>query len=270
MEQDNTAIGLGVPYLILIFCTWLNAAAFRNQYPYYPWVYSSWGGLMALIGCLFLIPVFILTIIFITHPNQATCEEIAFGLAVPAWFLIITGSLIGLFYVPTYLLTPILFFVFICPQIILGFGLFARKNYYETMLHQTPRERPSFPYQGVQHPPRRGPPPVPRRRRGTIAIPEEIRLASTIGQNLKRCVRCGQTLDVKTKICYFCGAPQPSQPIRSPTPTPPATPIHSSPPPIHHSASPQRHVTQYNFCPNCGSRVLRGHLFCTQCGSSLD
>ena len=174
MEQDNTSIGLGIPYLILIFLTWLNAGSFRGYAPFYPWVYDSWGGLIALFGVLFLIPVFILTIIFMST-QHSTSESVAFGLAIPGWCLILTGSILGLYYTVSSYITPILFFIFVCPQIILGFGLYARRDY-NTM--PTQRPSPGRPrhrtYHTRTHAPRRvNPPPRPtRNQRGTIPIPD--------------------------------------------------------------------------------------------------
>lgn len=269
MEQDNTAIGLGIPYLILIFLTWVNSFSYGDYYSYYPWIYEHWGGLLALIGCLMLIPVFILTIIFITgHSN--TSEEAAFGFAMPAWFLIIIGSIVGLYYTVSSYVIPTMFIVYVCPQIILGFGLFARRSFGQTRITQTlppnipPNVRRPAPGYIRRSVPNR---PVPTRQ-GSVTIPNEVRMASTIGQDVKRCVRCSQTIDQKTQVCYFCGAQQPPRIARSPPPV--------STPTIRPSPSPRPHTPQspygegFKFCPNCGTQVDRGHLFCTQCGSSLE
>ncbi|MHA1131114.1 MAG: zinc-ribbon domain-containing protein [Candidatus Helarchaeota archaeon] len=266
MEQDDVKLGLGIPYLILIFLTWMNALSSSGGLYYYYWIYSNWGGLLVLFGCLLLIPVFILTIIFISSADSSLSESVAFGLAVPAWLLILIGAIVGLYYTISSYLIPILFFVFICPQIILGCGLFARRGYgLSPISRPTPTLRRGLPYQRPAPPPRHIPPrAVTTYNRGErLRIPEEVRLASTMGQTLKSCIRCNNTLDSRTQICYFCGARQPTMQRLMPT-TSPALPTTPSAP------SPRYKREEILFCPNCGARTLRGALFCTQCGSSLE
>ncbi len=265
MDEDSTKLGLGIPYLILIFLTWLNAAGHSGG-SYYYWVYSNWGGLLAIIGCLFLIPVFILTIIFISTPDNASSESAAFGLAVPAWLLILIGSMIGLYYTVSSYIVPIFFFIFVCPQIILGCGLFARRDY-----GNFPSRRPTPGHQPIYPSRRRAPPPrhvapravTPHNRGGNMRIPEEVRLASTMGQTLKRCPKCNHTLDARTQVCFFCGARQPA------TQAPPRT---RSPAPQMHAPTQAAAIRRdaILFCPNCGAKTMRGALFCTRCGSSLE
>ncbi len=262
MDQDDTAIGLGVPFLILIFLTWINTSGHIDSYPFFPWIYVSWGGLLIVIGCLLLIPVFILTIIFITS-NGNTSESVAFGFAIPAWLLIISGTTIGIYYTSSSFLTPVLFFVFICPQIVLGSGLFARRNYSVSPMRQSTPSQFHNPYSQRQAIPNR-PLSQPPNRSGTNMIPNEVRLASTYGQSIKRCVQCGNTLDVKTKVCFFCGATQAEERVMPPTYSMPPPQIPPVPTP------PQRGREEFNFCPNCGARIRRGNMFCTQCGSSLE
>jgi len=261
MANDNTAIGLGIPYIILIVLTWINAGVLELYFgTSIPWIFTHIGGIWITVGCLFLIPVFILTIIFISTAEDSS-EKVAFGLALPGWFLIIIGTIIGLYYETTNFITPALFFIFVLPQIVLGFGLFARRNYLTQLVSQRPPQpryagRPSQPTRPMTLPP----------NRGRSVISEEVRLASTYGQAIKNCVRCNSTLDSRTQVCYFCGTRQPpvnSRVIESrPTPPPERPPV----PP----QTPRRPVEEFNFCPACGGRVVRGHLFCTGCGASLD
>ena len=136
----------------------------------------------------------------------------------------------------------------------------------------TQRPSPGRPRHRTYHTHRPAPrrvnvPPRPtRNQRGTIQIPDEVRLASTMGQTVKKCVRCGNTLDVKTAVCYFCGARQPRV-QRSPTAQQPA-PAVRPPAPV---MLPQGHSRDtLSYCPNCGTKITRGALFCTQCGSSID
>jgi ribosomal protein L40E len=265
MEQDSAKLGLGIPQLILIFLTWMNAMSYSGgTYSY--WIYSNWGGLLALIGSLFLIPVFILTIIFISTADSSSSASAAFGLSVPAWLLILIGSIVGLYYSVSSYLIPILFFVFICPQIILGCGLFARRDYGSfPTTRPTPRRQPGYPSQRRTPPPRHMNPRAvtPQNRGGRMRIPEEVRLASTVGQTLKRCPQCNNTLDARTQVCFYCGARQPA------TQAPPRT--RPSAPPMHAPAQPAAiRRDDILFCPNCGAKTMRGALFCTRCGSSLE
>ncbi|MFX1293610.1 MAG: zinc-ribbon domain-containing protein [Promethearchaeota archaeon] len=265
MEQENITLSLGIPYLILIFLTFVNASAFRNIYPFYPWVYESIGGLIAIIGCLILVPVFILTIIFLVTSNK-TCETVAFGLAVPGWFLIIIGSIVGLYYVVTSYLTPILFLAFICPQLILGLGLFARRNYNALISLQTSPHHPYSHHYYQQTASHRVQSPTPRSRRGSVVIPNEVRLASTMGQSIKKCSRCRNSIDIKTLICYFCGARQPTTHLNHHNHR--TLPYDLPPPPREPPRGSRREGISY--CPNCGARTVLRALFCTQCGASLD
>ena len=261
MASDNTAIGLGIPSLILIIITWLTAGSRWgcSSYPCYPWVFTNPGGLLVLIGSLLFIPVFILTIIFITAQNSS-CENVAFGFGLTGWFLVIIGALVGLYYTVSNYLTPALLILFICPQIILGFGLFARRNFGVNVI-RSPTQGPYGMY------PTR--PPVQGRNipRGRVVVPEEVRMAGTYGQSVKRCVQCGNTIDIKTMVCYFCGARQSGEPVNPLPQRPlPVTAAHSA-----HQAPPRGAATsEYAFCPGCGTKVFRGHLFCTQCGASLE
>ncbi|MDD1776941.1 MAG: zinc ribbon domain-containing protein, partial [Candidatus Helarchaeota archaeon] len=224
--------------------------------PCYPWVFTNPGGLIALFGLLLFIPVLILTIVFLATQSSA-CESTAFGLAFPSWFLVIIGAGIGLYYTVTSFLIPALLIVFMCPQIILGFGLFARRNYGTDSM---PPPRGQVPYRTYPNRPpvNRG---APRSGRG-ITIPEEVRMAGTYGQAVKRCVQCGNTLDIKTAVCFYCGARQPVEAVRYQPPV--------SPPPATRMPAQGPAHNEFLFCPSCGARVYRGHLFCTSCGSSLE
>lgn len=256
MVNDKTAVGLGVPFLILIGITWLTSFSLVGL----RLIYTTLGGLFILFGLLLLIPVFILTIIFLSTQNSS-CESVAFGFGFIGWFLVIIGAVMSLYETVSDYLLPALFILFICPQIILGFGLFARRTYNQIIVHPPTQQpygmQPNRPH--VQ--PRNAP-------RGRMVIPEEVRVAGTYGQSIKRCVKCGNTLDIKTMVCYFCGARQPNEPANAPPQRPlppePARPTHPTPPRGTPAAA------DYAFCPSCGAKVFRGHLFCTQCGSSLE
>jgi hypothetical protein len=263
MSNDKTAVGLGVPFLIFIFLTWLNAGVLNWYFSLsIPWIFTHIGGVWIVVGCLFLIPVFILTIVFMVS-SEDTSEKVGFGLALPAWFLILIGTIIGLYYETSDFVSPALFFIFVLPQVVLGFGLYARRNYRTQMLAQQPPQ-PRYNYRPSQ--PIRQPIPPPNRGRSVIS--DEVRLASTYGQTIKNCVRCNSTLDIRTQVCYFCGSRQPQINVRAlesqtlPPPEPLTSPQAPAPRP--------RTVEEFNFCPNCGGRVIKGHLFCTTCGASLD
>ena len=261
MVRDSTAVGLGVPYIILIALTWVNAGILNLYFMIgLPWIYTHPGCLWIIVGCLFLIPVFILTLVFMSNSDEDT-EKVAFGLALPGWFLILIGTMIGLYYTTSNYVTPALFFVYILPQIVLGFGLYARRNYLSSDSAPQRPPQPRYTARPVAPTPRRSNPgPTPR---GRINIPEEVRLAGTYGQSIKNCVRCGSTLDARTVVCYFCGARQPPAQRQPPASRP-------APTPAPHEALPPRTPEEFNFCPNCGARIRQGHLFCTQCGSSLE
>lgn len=258
MANDSTAIGMGIPFLILMVISWIigGSRTYCYTYPCYPWIFTNPGGVLALIGFLLFIPVFILTIVFLST-QSSSCESAAFGLAFPGWFLVIIGAGIGLYYTVSSFLLPALLIVFMCPQIILGFGLFARRNYGANIM---PPPRGQVPYGNYpsRPPANRG---APRSGRGVV-IPEEVRMAGTYGQAVKRCVQCGNTLDIKTAVCFYCGARQPVEAVhyQPPMSPPPATPMPAQ--------APAR--TEFLFCPSCGARVFRGHIFCTSCGSSLE
>lgn len=257
MANDKTAIGMGVPFLILIAISWFLGflRGDCHYYPCYPWIYTNPGGILTLIGLLLFIPAFILTIVFLATQNSS-CESTAFGLAFPGWFLVIIGAGIGLYYTVSSYILPALLIVFICPQIILGFGLFARRNYGANSMPPPQGQVPRGAYPN-RPPMSRG---APQAGRGVV-VSEEVRMAGTYGQAIKRCVQCGNTLDIKTAVCFYCGARQPSEPVNYQPPT--------SPPEARMPGRvPAR--TELVFCPACGARVFRGHLFCTSCGASLE
>ncbi len=267
MAKDSTIIGLSIPYIILIVLTWITAGALTNNsyHSFQPWLVDAEGGILIFIGCLILIPVVILTIIFMAT-NDDACEKVAFGLGLPGLFLIIIGAIISLYYTLDNYLFPALVLVFSLPQLIFSFGLFARRNINTMNVRiPSPRRQATYPYQRSL---RRSP-------QGGISIPNEVRIASTYGQSLKRCAGCNNTIDIKTRVCYFCGTRQPD---RLPTPTPERMPPRPSPttipamePPSNYQRMPTPPSNQnLNYCSNCGSRVIQGHLFCTQCGASLD
>jgi len=259
MEKDNVAIGLGIPFLILILLTWLTGSSIEecNYYhPCIPWIYTYKEGLFILVGLLMSIPVFVLTIIFLST-QTSSCERGAFGLSIISWFLIIIGTIIGLCVTISDYLIPSLLIAFICPQIILELGLFARRNYGQNT-NPPQRSYEIYPNRSFVSP-KNSP-------RGHMVIPEAVRMAGTQGQSIKRCVQCKNTLDIKTMVCYFCGAKQPDQPLNAP----PQRLI--SPEGVHSDHSPLsrgKPLEQFAFCPHCGTKVFRGHLFCTQCGASL-
>jgi hypothetical protein len=258
MANDSTAIGMGIPFLILIVISWImgSGRGYCDSYPCYPWIYTNPGGILILIGLLLFIPVFILTIVFLSTQSSG-CESAAFGLAFPGWFLVIIGAGIGLYYTVSSVLLPALLIVFMCPQIILGFGLFARRNYDAGSM---PPPRGQVPYRpSPSRPPlNRG---APRSGHG-IVIPEEVRMAGTYGQAVKQCVQCRNTLDIKTSVCFYCGARQPVEAVNYQP--------HISPQPAVRTPAQAPAPSEFIFCPSCGARVFRGHLFCTQCGASLE
>ncbi len=265
MVNDDTAVGLGIPYFILIVITWFTVGSRSFSYPYTPWLSQISGGILILFGSLFLIPVFILTIIFLAT-GEDSCEKVAFGLALPGFVLLIIGDITALYFTIDNFVTPSLLLAFTLPQVILAFGLFARRNYsLGNRRGASPMARRARAYRTTSRlPPRRVPSQTPR---GRIVISNEVRLASTHGQSIKRCVRCRQTLDTQTKVCYFCGARQPSQaPPRQSRPAPPPAPVSS----VYDRVQAPSASQPARFCPNCGAPIARGHMFCTQCGSSLE
>lgn len=263
LANDNTAVGLAIPYFILIILTWITAGSFTSTPPYRPWLWYTEGAIFIFIGCLLLIPVFILTIIFLAT-NDDSCEKVAFGLGLPGLLLIVCGTIVAFYYTIDSFLNPTLLLVFVLPQVILAFGLYARRTSAGVSMRPSSSRQRTYPYQAN---PRRVP-------EGRVTIPNEVRMASTYGQTLKKCVRCGNTLDLRTRVCYFCGARQPSGPAR---PIPPITPpaerpsiyqrVHTPTPASTPAPMPGQDL---NYCPNCGARIIPGHLFCTQCGASLD
>jgi hypothetical protein len=272
MANDKTAIGMGIPYLILIGLSWiLGYSMIMRSIIYYPYTPNP-GSIFAVIGLLLFIPVLILTIVFLATANSS-CESTAFGLAFPGWFLVIIGAGIGLYYTVSSYVLPALLIIFICPQIILGFGLFARRNYSANNM-SSPRVQAPYRAYPRNPPVSRG---APRSGRG-IVIPEEVRMAGTYGQAIKRCVQCGNTLDIKTAVCFYCGARQPGEsvPYQPPISPPPVTRMPAQAPARMPAQAPARMPAQaparseFIFCPSCGARVFRGHLFCTQCGASLE
>lgn len=267
MAKDDTAIGLGIPYLILVALSWLTIGSRSPTYPPSLWLYHLPGAWLLYVGALLLIPVFILTIIFLATGEDGV-EKVAFGLSLPGFLLIISGDIVALYYTIDNFLTPALVLVFVLPQIILAFGLFARRNYNITTFQRSPSIiRRGAP---IRNSPRPASRPTPR---GSVRITDEVRMASTYRQSIKRCVNCRHTLDSRTRVCYFCGSRQPSQgsqgsqrPQRRPEPRRP--PVER--PTLYervHSHAPQQ---QAKFCPNCGASISTGYLFCTQCGSSLE
>ena len=263
LANDNTAVGLAIPYFILIILTWITAGSFTTTYPYHPWLYGTQGAIFIFVGCLLLIPVFILTIIFLAT-NDDSCEKVAFGLGFPGLLLIVSGTIVTFYYTIDSFLNPTLLLVFVLPQVILAFGLYARRTSAGVNMRPSSSRQRIYPYQAN---PRRVP-------GGRVTIPNEVRMASTHGQTLKKCVRCGNTLDLRTRVCYFCGARQSSGPARPISPiTPPAERpsiyqrVHTSTPASTPAPMPGQGL---NYCPNCGARIIPGHLFCTQCGASLD
>lgn len=256
MAPDKTAIGMGIPFMILIAISWILGFAIFIRSMMSPPYYPIPGSIFTVIGFLLFIPVIILTIVFLAT-QSSTVESAAFGLAFPGQFLVIIGVGIGLYYTETGYTLPAILIVLICIQIILEFGLFARRNYSNNNI--PPLRSQPFHRTYPSHPPtNRG---APYAGRGVV-IPEEVRMAGTYGQAIKRCVQCGNTLDVKTAVCFYCGARQPGEPVRyQPS-------VSSQPVTRPNTQAPAR--TDVIFCPSCGARVFRGHLFCTQCGASLE
>lgn len=263
LANDNTAVGLAIPYFILIILTWIIAGSISTTPPYHPWLYGTHGAMFILIGCLLLIPVFILTIIFLATDDDS-CEKVAFGLGLPGLFLIVTGTIFALYYMLDSYLNPTLLLVFVLPQIIIAFGLYAKRTSLSANTRSSSSRQRFHPYQANSR----------RLPRGRVTIPNEVRMASTHGQNIKSCIQCGNSLDLRTRVCYFCGARQPSGRMQ---PSPPRMPPVERPsvyqrvhPPMQASPPVPMPGQDLNYCPNCGARILPGHLFCTQCGASLD
>jgi hypothetical protein len=254
MVCDRTAIGMGIPYMILIAVSWILGfiGFIRSIITSSP----NPGSIFIVIGLLLFIPALILTIVFLAT-QSSSCESAAFGLAFPGWFLVIIGAGIGLYYTVSSYLIPALLIVFMCPQIILGFGLFARRTYTTNSMPPLRGQAPHGTYPS-RPPISRG---VSRSGRGVV-IPEEVRMAGTYGQTVKRCVQCGNTLDIKTAVCFYCGAKQPAEAVNYQP--------HLSPSPATRTPAQAPAPTEFIFCPSCGARVFRGHLFCTQCGASLE
>jgi len=119
MAKDDTAIGLGIPYLILVVLSWLTIASRSPTYSHSLWLYRLPGALFLYIGALFLIPCFILTIIFLATGNDGV-EKVAFGLNLPGFLLIIGGDIVALYYTIDNFLTPALVLAFVLPQVILA------------------------------------------------------------------------------------------------------------------------------------------------------
>lgn len=257
MANNNTIVGLAIPYFILIVITWITAGSISPYPPHLPWLYQLPGGGLILFGCLFLIPVFILTIIFVATEDDA-CEKVAFGLSMAGFFLIIVGDLIAIYNTIDNYLSPTLLLIWVLPLIILSFGLFANRN--NTSL---PNQRiVSRRIQPLSTPTR----PI---QQGGVQIPEAVRLAGTYGQSIKLCVRCSNTLDARTRICFFCGMTQPA--IQTDAPPLSSTPSPAPSPSIYPRVQPPAMVARpQRFCPNCGASTSPEHLFCTQCGSSLE
>ncbi|MHA1264576.1 MAG: zinc-ribbon domain-containing protein [Candidatus Helarchaeota archaeon] len=268
MSEENQVVGLAVPYFILIVLTLITAGSYTSGYPRTLWLSSIQGGIFIFYGCLFLIPVFILTIIFLATYDDS-CEKVAFGLAIPGIFLILIGDIIALYYTVEFYLQPFFILSFTLPQLVIAFGLFAKRNISLNAPRTSVIRRPAPPPSRI---PLR-PSSIPRSR---VQIPEQIRLAGTHGQAIKRCIRCGNTLDIRTRICYFCGARQPNVPPSRSRPNPPPTQVIRPPPPsqtpplYQRTHPPNPPATSRHYCPNCGAPISPNHLFCTQCGSSLD
>ena len=255
MANNNTVVGLAIPYFILIVFTWFTAGSFDYTLRV-PWLWTVNGAMFIFFGCLFFVPVFVLTIIFAATKDNSV-ESVAFGLAIPGFFLTIGGTLIALYDTLINYITPTLLLVFLLPQIIIAFGLFAQRNINERNFQRTVPAR--------QYP--RSFQTIPRQtRRGGVRISNEIRMASTYGQAVKKCVQCGSTLDLKTQVCYFCGS---RQPVVHTRPRAARSPPAARPSYYQRTQAPMAGQA-FSFCPNCGAPIIPGHMFCTQCGASLD
>lgn len=76
------------------------------------------------------------------------------------------------------------------------------------------------------------------------------------------CVRCGAAVDKAMRFCTSCG-----NPMEASAPT--AQPVEESRPTVEAVSDKIAPETPAPSCPNCGSALLDGALFCTECGSRL-
>jgi hypothetical protein len=98
MAKDNTTVGIGLIYIVLIILQWVFL------YLPYTWegihIYTtryivSSSGFLVFIGCWFLVPSFILNTIFFASTESTTPGKVGFGLGIPGWFFSFMGGLDG-------------------------------------------------------------------------------------------------------------------------------------------------------------------------------
>lgn len=140
MAKDGGTIAIGILYNIIVVMCWLLAflPGYYTDYGIHPY-FQSTGGLVSLFGDLFLIPSFILYMVFYCSTEGGTSSAVGFGLGFPGWLFGIIGSLINNninFWSDTYYTNSVItFFLLIFYILLLIFGsiLLARRNRWEIL-----------------------------------------------------------------------------------------------------------------------------------------
>ncbi|NVM28608.1 MAG: hypothetical protein HWN65_07170 [Candidatus Helarchaeota archaeon] len=131
MAKDGTTLTIGLIYITLIGLVWIFLfARFEYCYPMdgcYNLVYFiTTPGLTTLFGALFLVPSFILALIFITTSYSTTTGKVAFGFGVFGWIFGIIGNIDILSYYTNVNYVPTLMLIFFLGLAVFGTIVFVR------------------------------------------------------------------------------------------------------------------------------------------------
>jgi hypothetical protein len=133
--KDKLTVRYGIISAVLIVVIWVfmfiggvSRIYYSGDYHYHylPYI-SSPGGLITIFGVLFLIPSFILDLVFFISDDGNSSGKVGFGLGVPGWIICLIGSIYGLSigYYHRYISPLIILLCVIC-LVVFNSLLFAR------------------------------------------------------------------------------------------------------------------------------------------------